>query len=111
MSPLDPEVPPLIDKIVKIALEWEEEVTEKFPNIVKRGRPLYSSQDSPFATSVETYLRGELSTYSKRTLDLYYANVLKQKSENINGSELIFDQMVKQYGYESLEEANEKLKA
>ena len=61
IPPLDPDVPQLIDKIVEIALGWEEELSQKYPNIIKRGRPLYSSQDSQYATSIETYLRGELA--------------------------------------------------
>jgi hypothetical protein len=121
LPPLDPEVLPLIDKIVKIILGWEEELMKKFPYVLKRGRPIHSSEDKqfvtsqcdthPFAISIETYLRGELATYSKRTLKLYYENLLKQKSENINGSKVIYEQMIKQYGYKSLEEANEQLRA
>lgn len=106
---LDPEIIPLIDKIVKIVMEWEEELSVKFPNILKRGRPIYSTNDSMFVTSVETYLRGELMTYSQRTLELYYQNVLKQQSERINGSEITLLYMVKQYGFNTLAEANEKL--
>ncbi|KGP76376.1 hypothetical protein JT05_05060 [Desulfosporosinus sp. Tol-M] len=106
---LDPEIIPLIDKIVKIVMEWEEELSVKFPNILKRGRPISSTNDSMFVTSVETYLRGELMTYSQRTLELYYQNVLKQQSERINGSEITLLYMVKQYGFNTLAEANEKL--
>jgi len=107
---LDPEIYLLIDKIVNIVMEWEEELSVKFPNILKRGRPIYSTNDSIYVTSVETYLRGELMTYSQRTLELYYKNVLKQQSEHINGSEITLLYMVKQYGFNSLAEANENLK-
>jgi hypothetical protein len=111
IPPLAPEVPPLIDKIVEVILEWEKELSREFSYIVKRGRPIYSSEDTPSTTSLETYLRGELATYSERTLELYYDHLLKQKSENINGSRIILEHTIKQYGYESLEEANEKLRA
>jgi len=107
---LDLEIFPLIDKLVKIVMGWEEELSVKFPNILKKGRPLYSTEDSRFVTSIETYLRGELMTYSQRTLGLYYKNVLKQQTDNINGSEITLLYMMKQYGFISLEEANEKLK-
>jgi hypothetical protein len=110
LPPLNDEVLPLIDEIVKIVLEWEEVLEKKFPYILKKGRPIHRSEDTPFVTSLETYLRGELSTYSLRTLQLYHEHLLKLKSENINGSEITLAQMVKQYGYPSLEEANEKLK-
>jgi len=107
---LDPEVPPLIDRIVKIMLIWEEEISQKFPYIRGRGRPIYKSEDSQFVTSFETYLRGELATYSKRTLELYYENISELKSRNISGAEVVLDHMVRRYGYNSLEEANEKLR-
>lgn len=107
---LEPEIYMLIDKIVEIVMEWEEELSVKYPNILKKGRPIYSAEDSMFVTSVETYLRGELMTYSQRTLELYYQNILKQQSENINGSEITLFYMIKQYGFTSLVEANEKLK-
>ncbi|WP_206811717.1 DUF4125 family protein [Paradesulfitobacterium ferrireducens] len=100
----------LIENIVKLVLEWEQELLERFPNLLKRGRPIYSTDDAPGITSVETYLRGELSTYSLRTLKLYYENVLKQKYENINGSEITLNYIIKHYGFNSLEEANQKLK-
>ena len=111
LPPLNPEVPPLIDRIVKIVLLWQEELSEKYPYLLSRGRPIHSSDDTPFVTSIETYLRGELATYSPRTLELYYENVLKQKSENINGAEIALDYTIKRYGFNSLKEANEKLKA
>jgi len=110
LLPLNPEVLPLIDKIVKIVIQWEEELSEKYPYILRKGRPIHGSADTPFVTSLETYLRGELATYSPRTLELYHENVLKQKSENINGSEITLDYTIRRYGFNSLEEANEKLK-
>lgn len=110
LPPLDPEVPEIIDQIVTIMINWEEEVIEKYPYIASRGRVLRSTEDTPYATSIETYLRGELSTYSLKTLKLYLENVLNQKAENINGSELIHLNTAKRYGYKSLEEANEKIR-
>jgi hypothetical protein len=109
LPPIDPRAPELIDQIVAIVLEWEMELAKKFPHILKRGRPISSTEDRPRVTSLETYLRGELATYSLRTLDLYLANVMQQKSEGINGSEITLMHTTKQYGYNSLEKANEKL--
>ena len=110
IPPLEPEVHPMIDRIVKIMLDWEEEISQKFPYIRSRGRPIHKSEDNQLVTSFETYLRGELETYSKRTLELYYESIAEQKSKNINVSELVLEQTVRQYGYNSLEEANQKLK-
>jgi hypothetical protein len=110
LQPLDSDKQKLIEKAVRIVLEWEEELVKKYPYILRKGRPLYSSLDSPFVTSVETYLRGELSTYSKRTLELYYEHLLNEKSRNMNASEITLESMVRKYGYKSLEEANEAMK-
>ena len=107
---VDPGAPRLIDEIVGIVLKWERDLLEKYPDIVKRGRPIFSSEDAPGVTSLETYLRGELATYSVRTLELCLAHVRQQESENVNGSAIILAQTMKQYGFASLEEANEKLR-
>ena len=106
---LDNDVLQIVEKIIKIVLEWEKELVYQYPNIVQQGRPIYSSQDTQTATSVETYLRGELLTYSLKTLELYHDNIMKQNSENINGSKVILETMMKQYGYTSLEQANEAM--
>ncbi len=110
LQPLDSDNQELIEQVVRIVLEWEEELVKKYPYILRKGRPLYSSLDSPFVTSVETYLRGELSTYSKKTLELYYEHLLNEKSRNMNASEITLEFMVRKYGYRSLEEANEAIK-
>jgi len=110
LPPLDPETLLLIEKIIEINLEWEKELWQKYPHVMRRGRPAFSSQDNPFVTSMETYLRGELSTYSPRTLELYYKYILRQKPENINEAKLVLENTIRRYGYGSLEKANEKLK-
>ena len=110
LQPLDSDQQELIEKVIRMVIEWEEELAKKYPNILRKGRPLYSSLDSPWVTSVETYLRGELSTYSKKTLELHYEHLMNEKSQNINASEITLESMVRKYGYKSLEEANEAMK-
>ncbi len=109
LPPLEDGILALVERIVGIVLGWEQEMVEKYPNLVQRGRPIYSSQDTLNVTSMETYLRGELLTYSKKTLSLLYENYLEKKTANINGSEIILGYMIKRYGYASLEEANRNL--
>ena len=109
LLPLDHEVSLIVEKIIDIVLGWEEDLAGKYPNIARRGRPIYSSEDTLYTTSIETYLRGELATYSLRTLKLYYENILKQKSASINGSEVILEHVMESYGFKSLREANENL--
>ena len=100
----------MIDEIVKINLEWDEVLSDKYPNLKAKGRRTYSYEDTPRATSIETYLRGELQTYSRKTIEIYYNYVIEQKSKNINLKELNLLNMIKYYGYQSLECANDKLK-
>lgn len=109
LPPVSKEAVELIEEIAAIVLEWEEELSKKYPRLIQRGRPIRSTGDSLFVTSLETYLKGELSTYSLRTLELYRDHVKRQKSDGINGSEITLARTIEQYGYRSLEEANEKL--
>jgi len=109
LPPVEQEELALIEEITAIVLEWEEELSKKYPRLIQRGRPIRSSGDSNFVTSLETYLKGELSTYSLRTLKLYHDHVKQQKSDGINGSEITLARTVEQYGYRSLKEANEAL--
>jgi len=91
-----------------IALVSLENILKEFPYVIEQGRPLDSNQDNRFVTSFETYLRSELATYSNRTLELYYENRVNQNTQNISGAKITLDYTVKQYGYQSLEDANDK---
>jgi len=108
LPPLEDDIFPVVEKIVDIVIGWEQEMMEKYPHLIRRGRPIYSSQDTPDVTSLETYLRGELLTYSKKTLLLLQEHYHEQKTANINGSEIILGHIIKQHGYTSLEEANKR---
>jgi len=106
---LGQEMVDLIDRIVAIALPWAEELRVKFPNLMQSGRPIHRREDSRFVTSMETYLRGELATYSLRTLNLVLENMHRQKSDRINGTEIVMENSMKMYGFPSLEAAERRL--
>ena len=108
---VDPAAVAIIEEIVNVAVTWAEEVADKYPYLAARGRPLRSSADSRLVTSVETYLRSELSGYSLKTLRLYRDHVREQKANNVNGNEITLRETLKRYGFESLERANEKIRA
>ncbi len=108
---VDDEAWPLIEETAEIVVGWEEALSRKYPNIIARARPLRSFEDTAHATSLETYLKGELATYSLKTLRLYHQNVLRQKAENVNGAEITLKFLTGQYGYRTLEEANSRLAA
>ena len=96
---------PLIDKIVEIQYAWQKEMFEKYPNIMCQARPLSSSEDTPDITSFETYLKGELETYSDRTLTLLYNDVKDKWEAGESWAEDGYRDVVEQLGYDSLEDA------
>ena len=96
----------IVEKIVKVNLEWDAEMMKEYPNLRKRGRVATTAEDGIMAgSSMESYLRGELLTYSKRTLEL----VWKETEEAYNKGESLLKQTITNetlfYGYQSLEAA------
>ncbi len=60
----------MVESIVIINMFWEEEIRKNHLELINKNRPLYTKDDSLRSVSVETYLRGELLTYSEKTLEL-----------------------------------------
>ena len=99
----------LAEKIVKINLEWDEQMIRDYPNLRGRGRVHTTAQDGIMAgSSMESYLRGELLTYSMRTLELIYRETVAayEKGESLLKQTIANETLF--YGYASLEEAEEK---
>lgn len=99
----------LIDTIVKIEVDMREEFNYLYPNIAKKARYTHSDEDSLEDTSFETYLRGELSTYSPHTLYLYGHMIVDMMNKNENMIVKIQEKTVKAYGYQSLKDAERTL--
>lgn len=99
----------IIDEIVKIQVEWMEEFAQRYPKAASNARSIHSYEDNPFDTSYETYLRGEISTYSDETLDLYGRFIAQLCREHKNLAEMTMTNTALLYGYESLEELERKL--
>ena len=95
----------LIERILCINLNWKVKTAEKYPNLTKRGRVIYTKDDSCYVTSFETYLRGELRTYSPNTIELYYDMTLEYWNRGENIEEIYLLNTVKKYSYDSLEMA------
>lgn len=96
------------EKIISKRVQWEEEFAKKYPALHDTARPIHTSEDTTWETSFETYERGELSTYSDKTVDLYLKMVQDMEDKGENLSEITVSYMVKFYGYDSLEQANKK---
>lgn len=108
-----PEIPEMkkeiIEEIVKIQVGWMEEFAKEYPKAASNARSIHTAEDTPCNTSYETYLRGELSTYSDETLDLYGRFIAQLCRENKNLAKMIMANTAFLYGYASLDELEEKL--
>ena len=106
---IDKDKEEIIERIAARFLVWDSEIEEKYPRIASRGRASESSGDSEYSTSKQTYLTGELSTYSIDTLKLIHAEVEQAFSEGRNMAGRILLNTVRKYGAESLESAEKSL--
>lgn len=86
---------------------WAQEFARDYPGITQRGRPL--TQDNSLETSVNTYLWGELCTYSLQTLRIFWQFIQKltAKEQNLHRSIMEYTMML--YGFDSLETAEKFL--
>ncbi len=75
---IEPYIPPLSnarveqqERIIGAQVEWARDFRTRYPKLGEGMRVLTTSEDTSENTSFETYLRGELGTYSQATVDLY----------------------------------------
>ncbi|MEG0368167.1 MAG: DUF4125 family protein [Coprobacillus sp.] len=100
----------LIDTIVEFEVIMREEFDAQYPHIASLSRHAHSSDDQEDDVSFETYLRGELMTYSPKTLYHYGQMIVDMLNKGINMITLIQEETVRLYGYQSLDDAEEKYK-
>ncbi len=98
----------IIEEIIQIELTMREELSHHCPKLIQLSRMTYTLDDSFDHTSFETYLRGELLTYSNHTLSLYASMIIEYCKNNINIIKNIMENTVKAYGYQDLEDAENK---
>jgi len=101
-------VNPIIDEIVQMELKAQREMLLQYPGILTRGRPL--GDDGSGTTSFKTYLRGELETYSDRTLELLYRDIRQIEDRGENWAIQTYTHLFRELGYESLDEVEEGLR-
>lgn len=99
----------LVEQIVRIHLEWDVQMLAAFPNIRKQGRMQTTAQDSAAdGSSMESYLRAELLTYSMGTLQLLWHETKTAHDKGKNLLRQIIANETLFYGYHSLEDAEAK---
>lgn len=109
LPPRTPDKERLIELICKAHVAWQEALARQYPCLAGRGRAIRKEADSAAVTSFETYLWGELATYSLDTLERYAAYVAGLAREGVSLNAMILQNMVARYGYGSVEEAEARL--
>ncbi len=99
----------IIEAIVSLQVGWMEEFEAHYPTLAGNARSVHTSDDNLYNTSYETYLRGELGTYSDKMLELYGRYVVDHAREGKNLAYEIMTNSVKMYGYPDLQKAEEEM--
>jgi hypothetical protein len=108
---LDEAAARLVERLSDLSVRWMEQAAARYPLVSGRGRPVRAREDDRFTTSFETYNRGELATYSLKTLRLLEDHYLAMDAAGVNPAEVILDNTMKRYGFASLEDAEAALEA
>lgn len=101
----------IIEQICSLQVKWMEEFARQYPALADNARSIRTSEDNPFNTSYETYLRGELGTYSDKMLELYGRYIVDYARTGKNPAYDIMSNSVAMYGYRDMDEAERKTAA
>lgn len=98
-----------IRAIVDKQLAWMRAYQQKYPLLAAGNRALMSEEDTVWDTSFETYLEGELKTYSPETVKKLRSFVEELEAAGKNLALLTMAATVKSYGFASLDQAEATL--
>ena len=108
-----PEIPAekkeIMEGIIAIQVAWMETFAKEYPKVAGNARSIHTKEDTKYNTSYETYLRGEMGTYSDTMLLLYGAFVAGLAKEGKNLAYLTMEHTVHMYGYTDIETAEQKM--
>lgn len=109
---IEPFIPRLSDeriarqeRVIDVQVAWARDFRGRYPKLGAAMRVLTTAEDTPEDTSFETYLRGELGTYSDRTMALYEAMVENLQAADRNLTEQTVANTVRLGGFADLTEA------
>lgn len=109
---IEPFIPRLSDervarqeRVIAVQVAWARDFRGRYPKLGAAMRVLTTAEDTPEDTSFETYLRGELGTYSDRTMALYEAMAENLQAAGRNLTEQTVANTVRLGGFADLEEA------
>ncbi len=95
----------LVERITAINMEWFDEYARKYPKLSQNGRKRSAGDDFLSTPSVETYMMGELKTYSEKTLELLLYHFMHSKEIGRNLFIRTVDLEMRQYGFKDIDEA------
>lgn len=98
----------IMEQIIELQVKWMEEFAKEYPGLAGNARTIHTSEDLPYDTSYETYLRGELGTYSDKLLEMYGRYIVEYAQSGKSIAREIMANTIKFYGYKSFEEAESK---
>jgi len=93
------------ERIIAVQVEWARDFRARYPKLGEAMRLLTSDQDTLTDTSFETYLRGELGSYSAATLALYEGLIEATLEAHGNLTTSTIGYTVALAGFENLEVA------
>ena len=93
----------VIEQIVALQMGMVEELAKAYPKVVANARNLHTYEDNVIDTSYETYLRGEISTYSDKMLQLYAGYVIGCVRDGRNIARMTMENTARLYGYQDLD--------
>ena len=99
----------IVAQIAEIQVQWMEDFAKEYPKLASQARNITSETDSVYDTSYETYLKGELLTYSDTLLKMYAEFIIDLYNRNENLAKLTIENTAKLQGYDSLKKAEESL--
>jgi hypothetical protein len=101
---------PHIDDIVDMQTRWQSEMFRRYPILMSNARPIEDGGRGFDTVSFQTYLRGELESYSEKTLGLLHRDMKNMERAGRNMSETVYDYLVRRLGYSSIQEAEDRKK-
>lgn len=102
---ISPQKKQIIEEVVALQVQWMEAFAAEYPKLAGNARSIHTYEDHLWNTSYETYLRGELGTYSDKMLELYAKYIVEYARAGKNVARDIMEESVWMYGYEELDEA------
>lgn len=100
---------PVIGLIVDVESAWQDEIRCRFPMLYQRC--CRSTAGTGDGREFAVYLRSELETYGYETRQLYFLNVKNAERAGRNLGLEALQNLVKRFGYEGLEQAEEQFRA